>query len=254
MSALTTPSWVNPFITFVEGNVGKESFAISLQDGIQVTASASDEEIELAIDTMNLSKAKHSSFRTMLDRWIGQLICEYAARKGTSWAEAISNLNLCEKTGMTYETIEKLPSMVTKNLPESFTLVNLTTGHFKAVAQFGGPEEIEKKGEWMDRCHSILTHASENPEKMGRGWVEQQMRELQVEFGIKKAKRATNGGLQTSALAVADMLLNWSDDDFEIIGITRGVARDHWEQMRGELVERDIISELESSGSWVCPW
>jgi hypothetical protein len=255
-TAITVPPAVSKFLAGTQAQWGTKA-TLSSEDGITVSKDATEEDIKGLVRKVFAYKQQMDQYRTILDRFLGQLICEYAARTGKTWAESISDLNLAGEhgiTGLGWRVVEKLPRMVSRNLPESFALPGLKTGHFDAVSSFSGPDDPGKQAEWSDRCHQILVQAAEKPNERGRSWVEQNMRELQKEFGIAPKRPEAVSRLLPKAVGVADILLSWSQNDFDSHGIERSKVVDYWEAMRADLVERKVIPDGSDPAGFVPPW
>lgn len=256
---MSTPVHITKFLAGSQSQWGPK-VSLTLDDGLTLSKDATEEDIKVIVRKVFSYKHQLDQYRTIIDRFLGQLICEYAARTGKTWAESISDLNLAGPgsiTGLNYRVVEKLPRMVSRNLPESFTLPGLKTGHFDAISSFSEPEDPARKSEWRDRCHQILEQAAEKPAERGRGWVCENMRELQKEFGIAPKRPEAVTRLLPKVAEVAQMLSDWTEADFAELealkGIERGQIRDWLDAQYHDLSERGVIKPV-TPEDFVPPW
>ena len=247
--ATTTP--LDPLAN--EGPFQGGKIVIDAERGLVVTGAMSDTEYTQAAHFLHFTSRKLSDNKKTIDRYLGQLILTYAAERETSWADAISRLNLVEDTNRTFRQLMTLPKVVSQLPEEAFGLPNLSMGDLKAAIAYAAPEDPENFRDFSDKRMEILKTVSEHPEDTGRDFIEQRMRALQGEHGIKPRKKESPQAVQLKFMQAALMLIRWTEADYEAFGVTRGQTLDYFEGYRAELVERGILTDDETNPICFCP-
>lgn len=236
-------------------NLQVEGITITPEEGLVVAKGTDHEALSRAVgklkDVSNINREQ----RRLLDRYIGQAICAYAALTDCDWPQAISALNLVETTGRSYKAIAKLPRIVTLLPPEVYDLPGLTTSHYDTATAFKEPSDPSDRAKFGEARVNILRRASENPDERNISWVMMEMRLLQKEFGIEPSRRPPTNDVRAAFELCSQALLEWTDEDYTTFGITRGQLRDRWEGYKADLIERDLLPEnCCDPVSFTLPW
>ncbi len=217
------------------------SFKVDLDLGLGINTKTSIEEMKHAATVLMGGRTNSSQVIRVIDRFLGQIISQYAFTHSCSWAEAIQSLNLCETDGRSMRSLSRLPRIVERLTPDVLCLPDLTTKHFDQATAFQMPEAYDEQVEWNKKVRGILIEASQDPTERGSSWVSQRMRLLQEEFGISTGKSKPASELLKQAVELSYILMMWTEDDFDTRGITRAVVRDHYEALVNEALLRGMV-------------
>ena len=224
--------------------VGAEGVLLTPDAGITLTQNLTEEGYQGAFDVLATVQKKNRQITTMVDRFIGQLICQYVATRDTSIEEAVSQLSLEERTGKAMKTLAKLPRMVSVLPNEAFALPNLSTMHYEAVTSFGGPKDnAEHMAEFNQDRMNLLRQISENPNPWSKAKVGMAMRDIQAKFAVPRTRGMPLSEILEFFTSVSVMLVEWEDNEFEDFGVSREETEAKWSQYREMLTAKGYLNE-----------
>ena len=223
--------------------------------GLVVKGDLTDGDYTLAAHWLQAGNVRLKAMKTAYDRFLGQLILHYSATRDCTWSDAISRLNLVAETSKAFKSLVKLPRIVSLLPDEAFNMPNINTTILDAVCSYAPPEEPDKALSFNEGRMQILKDASDNPDDVTISKINQRMRALQSEHGVKPSRKTPLENLKHDFIMSSLMLINWHDDDYSAFGVTKDQTLGHWEGHRSELVERGYLRESEMDpGCVTLPW
>jgi hypothetical protein len=252
---LTLQNWFSSYIERVSAlpALGGSGITLDPVRGVQVSPDASDEAIQGAVTMLSDTREKNRVTMFFMDRFIGQLIIAWADRHDSDWSTAISELNLAETTGKSFKTLVKLPRIASTVPDELYHLPNITTTTLDVATSFAGPiDDYQKMAQFNEKRWDMVRSISESPEEWTKAKMVNEMRNIQLQFDVKPRRLIPLSFIMDRFMKTSIMLVNYTEADWERLGVERSVAVEHWESWRNDLIDRGRIDSVEESE--VLPW
>lgn len=252
-------NWTAPYFSNLQSRLtsaGVTGVQIDFEKGADIQGRHSDDEYKSALHLLSVTQQKNQIISTSIDRMIGQMILYFMAEREVTLEEAVSQLDLIEVTGKSLKTLSKLPRMVAVLPQEAFQIPNLGTMHYVTVTSFSGPKDnLEEMPKFNEDRFNLLKAVSENPSDWNRIKLTAAMREIQSRYNVKARSREPIGEVIRKFIETSVAMKEWSDEQYELFGITRVQMIDRWEQYREELTERNHCPEdVMSPDKFTLPW
>lgn len=213
---------------------------------VGVSASATLEEAQSAFRHLVVAERSAQIVRKMSRLAIGRIILDWAARTGSSWEEAISELDPSSgfSVNLSLKSLMKYPRIVSAGFSKGIlTNGHITITHLEEVTSCSGPEDPSKLIHWKSDCAQLLATVIEK-EGMTKSEIRQRMRDLQRKHEVEPKRSPGAGGLMADYIQLVRVLLLPSPGREEFLrehGLYKKDLRERMIAIEAQLIERELI-------------